>query len=270
MTVLAVASPKGGVGKTTLAVNLAWTLAARRRVVLVDADPQGAVGLSVASGGDRGGGLAGVCRGELRLAAAIDRQAAAPLDLLAHGAVPSGAAPHHPEAGQLATVLRALAADYEIVVVDTPSGLGDPTLAVLSRATHLLSPLQAEPLALRTVRQLLETLADLAVQDRSPAVAGLVLSMVRSDDAVSLATVQEMFRLFPGAVLLETFVPWDPALLAASARGVPVARLEPRPAVAAVFEALAGELEGRLSDGPGVLRAATGDPSGAIHDGEET
>lgn len=255
--VLAIVSPKGGVGKTTLALNLAYALAEQgRSTVLVDIDPQGAVGASV-TGQVNAPGFYEVAGGELSLGRALEREAVAPLHLLASGRPEARHVDDWADAlawGRLPRELfRSLSLRYEMIVVDTPSGLTGPTRGVLAHATHLLVPVQAEPLALRTAPQLVERLAALGEEGRKEAGAellGLVPTLVRSHNRISLAAVQELYRLFPKGRVLESFVPWDPAFLEASAEGVPVAKLSgPRPAVAAVFEEMAEEIAERL-EGP--------------------
>lgn len=255
--VVAIVSPKGGVGKTTLALNLAYALAEQgSSTVLVDVDPQGAVGASVTGQVDAPG-FYEVTGGELSLTRALERDAVAPLHLL-----PSG----RPEARFLddwadalawgvlpRELFRSLSLRYDVIVVDTPSGLTGPTRGAMAHATHLLVPVQAEPLALRTAPQLVEHLADLAeTSDGEGArVLGLVPTLVRSHNRVSLAAVQELYRLFPKGRVLESFVPWDPAFLEASAEGVPVGKLSgPRPAVATVFDDMAREIVARLIGTP--------------------
>lgn len=252
--VLAIVSPKGGVGKTTLAFNLAFALAERgSSTVLVDVDPQGAVGASVL-GQVEAAGFYEVTRGEMSLTRALERDAAAPLHLLPSGRPDARAVDDWADAlawGELPrSLFRSLSLRYDVIVVDTPSGLTGPTRGVLAHATHLLVPVQAEPLALRTAPQLVERLAVLAEQAGDGGGAellGLVPTLVRSHNRISLAAVQELYRLFPEGRVLDSFIPWDPAFLEASAEGVPVGRLPgARPAVATVFDELAREISPRL------------------------
>lgn len=255
--VLAVVSPKGGVGKTTLALNVAWALARRLGgAVLVDADPQGGVGHSVAAAGGGGArpGLFEVHRGQVSLTRALVCEGVEPLDLLTCGHPPEAALDDWVAAlswGEVTGELfRRLAVRYPLIVVDTPSGLTGPTRGVLRHATHVLVPVQAEPLALRSAPQLLSRFAELGAGRGRLELAGFVPTMVRSRNEVSLAATQELFRLLPRQAVLESFVPWDPAFLEASARGVPAALLPGgRPAVAAVFETMADELLPRLGLG---------------------
>jgi chromosome partitioning protein len=252
MTVLAVVSPKGGVGKTTVALNLAYVLAKRGwPCLLVDADPQGAIGLSLTGKAREAKGLAECLSEKLPLREAVLSTRVPNFHILPIG---------HPPLRQLArwdmaladgrylaSVLRQAEADYRVVLVDTGSGLTGTTHGVLCNATHLLSPLQAQPLALRVLPQLLETVGAFKSRGMNLTIAGLVLTMVQTANPVSLSVSQESWGLFSDNLLLESFVPADPVFLEASAKGVPVGLLSRHPPRAAmVFENLAVELEPRL------------------------
>lgn len=266
MKVLAVVSQKGGVGKTTVALNTAFALATRGwRVALIDTDPQGAVGLSLAKEGT-GAGLAGCVVQGLDLADVKLRTRLAQLDIVPMGDV---AVQDTHELGnrladgrELARLLEPVADQYDVVVFDTPSGFGGITLGVLRVADYAISPLQAEPIAMRSLPQLLEVLAALRADGARVQLAGIVLSMLQLRVAESFAVANEAWAALPEAVVLKTTIPRDPALLRASAAGAPVGLVSRRPpAVAAVFEQLAVELEEKLGleepgeDGPLALLA---------------
>lgn len=251
---LAIASPKGGVGKTTLALNLGCSMAMRGwRTLVVDTDPQGGIASSVEGVNKKGVGLVAYLEGRASLADAVVLTKVPTLALLPlHGAdTPLEAMPRAANAlAKTESLQRALAEamiDYDVVIVDTPSGLYGPTAAVLEVADFLLVPLQAEPLALRSVPLTLAKLAELKAQGAKVELAGFAITMLNSRSEVSLSVAQESWGTIPAELVLHGFVPRDLVFLSASAHGVPLQFLSRRPpAVAAVFHQLAAEMEQRL------------------------
>lgn len=249
MISLAIVSPKGGVGKTTLALNLAYAFAeSGRSTLLVDTDPQGGIGHSLAGKAREAAGFSELLRGEPVTPIRTRKEH---LSILPMGNVPwatltewtSRAA--HPKA--FAQAMSRFEHDFDIAIIDTPAGLSGSTYGALSYCSHALLPLQTEPLALRTTMQLLQVIASLRATGARISLAAVVLTMARLRDELSLSVTQEAWDLFPGGLVLDAFVPRDPAFLAASAAGVPVGLLRKRPPpVASVFDRLVTELEPAL------------------------
>jgi chromosome partitioning protein len=246
---LAVASQKGGVGKTTLALNTSLALARRGwRVLVVDADPQGAISLSLKKELEVAEGLTEFADGTRTLDQVVLNTRIPELSFLPVGGIKNHR-PSQVDIGEpaLGNLVDQTAHGFDLMVVDTASGLSGRTLSVLRTADQVLVPMQAEPLSVRTLQGVLETLA--AIGDETGlSLAGIVLTMVQSRDDISLETVQEIWGLLPSQMVLEAFVPRDPAFLRASAHGVPVSLLSRRrpPSVAAVFDRIAAELEPRI------------------------
>jgi len=250
-SVVVVASPKGGVGKTTLALNLAYAFAQiGYSVLLADADPQGAIGLSLSKELFASKGLADfVLRG-----ASLD-QVATPTRLPNFKIIPMGTLPQDelPSFNEQMANGRAPARmvresqSRDLLIVDAPGGLAPATRGLLRSATHVISPIQAEPLASRTLPQLVDTLAELAVSGNKVRLAALVLTMVQDDDPICSEVVTELERNLPREIVISHRVPRSTEFLRASARGVPLGQLSRRPPpLARVFDLIAAELEPRL------------------------
>jgi len=251
MISLAIVSPKGGVGKTTLCLNLAFAFAQLgRKTLLVDTDPQGGIGHSLSGRTKDARGLVDVTDGEPADHVVIQTRNPQ-LSILPVGQPPwdrlASWAARMADPGVLGMHLESIEPDYEIAIFDTPAGLSGATYGVLSYASHLLVPIQTEPLAIRVVGQLMEVLAHLKDHGARAQLAAVVLTMARMRDDTSLSVSQEAWALFPEKLVLDTLVPRDPELLHASAHGVPVGLLRKRPPpITAVFDRLAAELEPRL------------------------
>jgi len=184
-TVLAVVSQKGGVGKTTTAINLATALARRgRKTLLVDVDPQGAVRHGVGlTGTEHPAGLADVLAGTHELQDVVLPTPLPWLRVLLAGTVAESGEheSYHnelarsPKLGEL--FKRARTRGY-IVVVDTPPGLGAVTRRVLAHSEHVIVPLQCEPLALQTTTQILRAVRDASATNASLVLDGILLTML--------------------------------------------------------------------------------------------
>jgi chromosome partitioning protein len=251
MKVLTVVSQKGGVGKTTLSLNLAFGFARRgHRVLLADVDPQGAIGLSL-SRLQHTDGLAGFVGRQLPLDKCLLKTRLPELDLLPMGniaVVDSQAfAARMEDGGELGRLVAEASVAHDLLVLDTPSGFGGATMGALRVGDGCVSPLQAEPLALRSARQLLEVIGALREEGAAIEFSGFALTMLdlRNDDSLGVAA--EAWSGFPTEAILQTNIPRDPIFLKASSAGVPVGLLSRNPPpVAALFDQLAQELEPRL------------------------
>ena len=252
MKSLVVASQKGGVGKTTTALNLAYAFVdAGFRVVLIDTDPQGAIGLSLSSKMASRPGLADLMAREADLDRALLKTKIPDFAILPIGqlapAESQSFATAMTDGTHLSTVLSQLEGDYDLAVVDTPCGFGGITEGAMRAATHIVSPVQAEPIALRSIPQLLEMVRSLANDGVKARVIGFIITMLQSDDEQSMAVAREIADMFPPRLLFSAPIPRDRVFLEATAAGVPVAMLRrPAPPVTHVFQLIAADLAGRM------------------------
>ncbi len=259
---LALISQKGGVGKTTIAVNLSYSLAKRGwRVLLVDADLQGGVGFSLTEKAKDALGyhdfLVEPDEGAPSVEEAVIPTKLPGLSLLTRGSRraldrilsdPSGTAFPAERIQAVDAALSEL--DHDLVVYDTPSGVHPATTALARSVDALLVPQQPGPLCLRSLPQILRMVASARSanggEDR-PRLSGFVLSMADPEDPSNLADQREFRDLLPIEMVLETVVPTHRDFREASRLGVPVAMLRERPSPSSlIFDQLAAELETRL------------------------
>jgi chromosome partitioning protein len=241
--VLCVANQKGGVGKTTTALNLAVCLAkAGRRTLLVDLDPQcnATSGLG-AQPTDRHPLVA-----RLPLKESLTETATLGLELLPGSrsfqdveALVSGSA------GQSWSLRNHLAAGmgaYDFALIDCPPSLGPLTRSALSTSTEVLMPIQCEYFAMEGLTQMIEVIREVMNHERNRLkFGGIVLTMF--DHTLELThEVEREVRDFFGEIVYQTVVPRDVAVCEAPSHGQSVIDYAPRSRGARAYVELAMEV----------------------------
>ena len=252
MITIAVSSQKGGVGKTTVSINLAHSFArSGKRTLLVDTDPQGSVGLSLTR-------QSRILNGFYDAIAdpnfPVDKLVV-PTKIETLSLVPAGQCSDYELGSEIkgasleqVTAFFAMVErqGYDVCIIDTAAGLFGVTADILSSCDSVVVPQQAEPLGVRSVPKMLEALTKMRAVNHRLNVLGVVMTMVNNQLPESLEAVQALRSILPQNMVLRTVVSRDDLFIRASAKGLPVGAMQEGSGVLATFDGIRREIENKM------------------------
>lgn len=246
--IIAIANQKGGVGKTTTSVNIAASLAAtKRRVLLIDMDPQGNATM--------GSGINkmeleltsfDVLMGEKSIAEVLVRTTGNDYDVLPGNADLTGA-----EVGlldelakeiRLRNAINKVKENYDFIFIDCPPSLNMLTVNALVAATSVIIPMQCEYYALEGLSALLESIEKIRTYlNAELKIEGLLRTMYDPRNSLSTQVSEQLLEHFGGKVY-RTIIPRNVRLAEAPSHGLPIIKYDKTSRGALAYLALAGEM----------------------------
>ncbi|MEI7640792.1 MAG: AAA family ATPase [bacterium] len=247
--IIAVVNQKGGVGKTTTAVNTAAYLAAKgKKILLVDMDSQGnaTTGLGIDRHDENSKDVYDVLVEEVPVAQAIKKTSIDGLDIMASNVALAGAeillVERKNRELRLRQALEPIKDDYDYIFIDAPPSLGLLTLNALTAADSVLIPIQAEFFALDGLVQLLVTL-ELVKDKLNPelSIEGVLITMFDGRTNLAVEVVKEIKEKF-GEKVFEVVIPRNIKLSEAPSFGQPINIYDKNSRGAKAYDALADEI----------------------------
>ena len=246
MKIISISNQKGGVGKTTTAVNLAQAIAAtNRKTLLIDLDPQG--NASTASGAKKKSSLFETTLG--KHVSELIQTSSNQYDVLAGGedlVAMEAALRNNPTKGHIAKSLKELS--YDFVFIDTPPSLNSLTLDALISSDGTLIPLQCEYYSLEGITSLVNTINKLTNSGlTNNKIFGIIRTMVDKRNNLTKDVSDDLEKHFP-ELLFNTLIPRNVKLAEAPSFGLAGTNYMPESFGAKAYLALAGELLRRLEN----------------------
>ncbi len=246
--IIAIINQKGGVGKTTTAINLSAYLAKLgKQVLLVDLDPQGNASSGLGFEQSKvSSGLYEVLMNNQEVLKVVKKTKQSGLSIIPATSSLAGAGVElvnlENREFRLLNIIKELKNDYDYILIDGPPSLGLLTVNALTAADEVLIPIQSEYYALEGLSQLLETI-DLVKDHLKPnlKILGAVITMYDKRNKLSGAVMEELYRYFPQRIF-RSIIPRSVRLAEAPSFGRSILQYKPKSKSAVAYENLAKEI----------------------------
>lgn len=248
--IIAIASLKGGVGKTATCLNLGVSLAKTgKKVLLVDTDPQGALAVACNLKMITRQGLVQILRGELQEDDIVIQAGKRSLFMVGTGVESLDDLAFLKQEGvngHLGATIKELSMGFDYILLDTQTGISNTLQQILAHADSVLLPCTCQTVTIKTLPLFLKFVHNVQTEmNRGLTLEGILLTMTGTNDMSATKVEQEMKNAFPAEIFFNTRIPFLTSFTYAALHGVPVSLLKKAPLANQAFDALAKELDAR-------------------------
>ncbi len=246
--IIAIASHKGGVGKTTTVLNLGFSLnKLGQKVMLIDCDPQGGIAIASNLKNRNVLGIINLLKNDASPKDVITSTRNKTMSVVGIGSIePEDVLFIEKEAlrGNLGRIIQSISDGFDYILLDSPAGLGGIVTALLTVSSGVIIPINCRSLIVKTIPSLLKLIN--RVRDKlnpSLRIEGMLINMFNETKTSEIEVYNEIIKQFPTTVFFNTLIPFDENVERASINAIPVGMLPKAQNIARAYIDLAAELK---------------------------
>ncbi len=245
--IISIASQKGGVGKMTVALNLAYSLSRfDGPVLVVDTDPQGSMAIASNLKKRTSLGLIDVLRERADPLEVVAMTRDGTMGFVGVGTLDGDDVVYYEQkaaSGELSAAIRSLSEDYTYTIIDAPSGVGAIVTAALACSAGVVMPIQSRSLSLRTLPTFLKTIRWVRQRtNQDLRLSGILVTMYDKENPSEVKAFEAISANLPEELSFKTTIPFDGVFEKASMNSLPIALLPEGQELSHKFFQLAMEL----------------------------
>jgi len=248
--IIMIASQKGGVGKTTVAFNLSYSLGKMgNSVLLVDSDPQGGIAIASNLKGRTKLGISDIINGKCNPEEAVQKTKDDSMSILGVGELSTAdisILDDKAKTGDLGAVIKELSSIYQYVIIDTPAGVGTIVSSLMRISDEIIMVINSKTFSLKSLPIFLRMIKDAKDNyNKDLDLNGVIINMYRSDSEFEKSILEQIKKVFSKEVFYNTIVPYSDHFEKASIYSVPVSMIPKGNTASRPFIELAIELKER-------------------------
>ncbi len=248
--IIMIASQKGGVGKTTVAFNLSYSLGKMgNSILLIDGDPQGGIAIASNLKERTKLGILDIINGKCNPEEAVQKTKDDSMSILGIGELSStdiSLLEDKARSGELGSIIKELSTLYQYVVIDTPAGVGVIVSSLMRVTDEIITVINSRSFSLKSLPIFLRMIKEIKENhNKDLDLNGVIINMFRSDSEFEKNILEQIKKIFPKEIFYNTIIPFSNHFEKASIYSVPISMISRGNVASRPFIELAIELKER-------------------------